>query len=215
MPLIATAKGGANFEPVPEDQHIARCVLVADIGTQQGHYGSKHQCIIGWELPEVLQVFDEARGEEPAMLSAFFTISLNEKANLRLMLEAWRGRGFSPAELEGFDLVNLLGVPCLLQVVHVTNPKGDTRAKVQGVSKLHKGLTCPEQTIPSRVFTLEDSDQEDFKAMPAWIQDKIKECAEYSAWVRRTAGGESQASVVDDGTDVPFQDEEESGDIPF
>ena len=211
MPLIAKAKTGGNFELIPEDQHIARCVLVADIGTQDGPYGAKHQCIIGWEFPEVLHVFDEEKGEEPAMLSAFYTVSLSDKANLREMLESWRGRSFTPDELNGFDLANLLAVPCLVQVVHHQNNNGDTRAKVQGVTKLHKSMACPEQVVPSRLFSLNESGQEEFQAMPPWIQDKVREAAEYQEWVKRTARGEPQETVTVGAEQGAFSEDE----VPF
>ncbi len=200
MSLIAKAKSGGNFDPVPEDQHTARCVLVVDIGTHDGSYGPKHQCVVGWELPEVQQVFDEAKGPEPMMLSNFYTVSLSEKANLRQMLETWRGRAFTADELSGFDLSSLLGVPCMLSVVHKTKPNGDIRAQVQSVAKLHKSITCPDQAIPSRLFNLDESSQEDLQALPEWIQTYVKQSEEYPQWVRRTGGG-----VVDTPT---FEGEE-------
>lgn len=215
MPLIAKNKGGKNFEPVPEDQHIGRCVLIVDIGTQESSYGDKHQCIIGWELPQVLQVFDETKGEEPSMLSKFFTISLNEKANLRLALESWRGKAFSDAELEGFDLEALAAAPCLLQVIHKTAQNGDVRAQINAVSKLPKGLECPPQVTPTRVFTLDGGTQQDFEGLPEWVQDQIKSSAEYGAWCQRNPGGEQvfknePITEVTFGSDAPPQDE-----VPF
>jgi len=189
MSLIAKSQGGSNIEPVPEDQHTARCVLVADIGTHDGAFGPKHQCIIGWELPECTHVFDEAKGEEPRMLSCFYTVSLSEKANLRKVLETWRGRAFTAEELDGFDLSNLLGVPCMLSVVHKTKPNGDVRSNVQSVSKLHKSIECPPQVVPSRLFNLDESVQEELQALPEWVQGYIRKSAEYPAWVQRTGGG--------------------------
>ena len=197
MGLIAKAKGGGNFELVPEDQHLARCVLVCDIGTHDSTYGHKHQCLIGWEFPEVLQVYDEAKGKEPAMLSSFYTLSLGDKANLRHMLESWRGRAFTPEELDGFDLFCLAGIGCLVQVVHVVKQNGDTRAKIQTVSKLHKSMTVPEQVTPTRTFCLTESTAEDFEALPEWVRNKIKESAEWPEFMRRTMGTDSQAEPAE------------------
>ena len=45
----------------------------------------------------------------------------------------------------GFDLVNILGKPCMVTVAH--NEKG--KAKVIGVSGLPKGVTCPETSACS------------------------------------------------------------------
>jgi len=215
VPLIAKDKKTANFEPVPEGQHVARCVLLVDIGTQQTPYGTKRQCVVGWELPEELQEFDKDKGMEPSMLSKFFTLSLNEKANLRAFLETWRGKSFSEVELDGFDLEQLLGVACMMQVTHKANAQGDIRAQVQAVFKLPKGADCPTQYNRSRLFTFEHSGQDEFAALPEWIQDTCKEAAEYTDWVRRINGADDQerpapelepSFASDDGPDdeVPF-----------
>lgn len=182
MALIAMAKSGKTFEPIPEDQHLARCVLVADIGTHDGKYGLQRQCIIGWELPEVRRTFDADKGEEPAMISRFLTLSLSEKASLRELLEQWRGRAFTPDELAGFDVLQVLGVPCLLQITHTT-ANDQVRAKVATVSKLHKSITCPAQEIPSRKFALTDGTVDELEALPEWIQQKIQASVEYDEWL--------------------------------
>jgi len=177
--------------------------------------------VIGWELPDVLQVFDEAKGPEPSMISAFYTISLNEKANLRLMLEAWRGRQFTELELQGFDLANLMGVACLLQVVHITNSVGDTRAKIQGVGKLPTVMQVAAQVNPSRLFAFEDSGVEDFDRMPAWIQTKISDGSEYADWMLRRVREESQLADRGQQTDDGRQQQQTlverdpDGEIPF
>jgi hypothetical protein len=45
-----------------------------------------------------------------------FTLSLNEKANLRADLASWRGRDFTPEEIRGFDLKNILGHWAMISV---------------------------------------------------------------------------------------------------
>jgi hypothetical protein len=52
---------------------------------------------------------DERGDRAPFLVSKRYTLILNEKGNLRPMLEAWRGRKFAPQELKGFDLERLLG----------------------------------------------------------------------------------------------------------
>ena len=55
------------------------------------------------------------------LIAKEYTVSLNEKANLRKDLESWRGKEIQPTELEGFDMTNLLGVQCTLQIMHNDN----------------------------------------------------------------------------------------------
>jgi hypothetical protein len=51
-----------------------------------------------------------------------------------------RGRAFTDSELMGFDLESLIGLPCLLNVVHVTRD-GTTYSNVSSVMRLPKGMT--------------------------------------------------------------------------
>ena len=208
MALIAKNKGGGGFELVPEDQHVARCVRVIDIGTQSSDYGPKHQCIICWELPEQMQTFDAEVGPEPCLMSKFYTLSLSEKSNLRGMLESWRGRSFTEEELEGFDLKNLVGVACLLQVIHKLNAKKELRAEIGNVAKLPKGMQCPKQILPSLIFELDASGQREFDLIPAWQQEKVKAAAEYKSFLARLAG--VPAESADGVQGEPFSDE-----VPF
>ena len=206
--IVATESGGSIYLP-PEDSHVGRCVLLADLGTQPGgNFGPKHQIIIGFELPLCLHVFDEHVGEEPAMLSRFFTLSLNEASNLRAFLEGWRSKGFTSEELKRFELMNLVGAPALLSVVHAENKAGQKRATIASASKIPKGMEVPKQVLPSRTFAFSDPSVSDFEAMPNFIQERIKEAAEYRAWY--------ESSAADDAGDVQDVDIGQQGDeVPF
>lgn len=137
MPIIAR-DNRREFTPAPEGLHVAVCVDVVDLGMQTTPWGEKHKVEIWWQLEEVDQ---EAKpGPRRFLVRNLYTNSLNEKATLRHHLEAWRGRKFGPQELEGFDLENLIGVSCQLQIVHNLSDKGRTFANVQAVVPLGKGM---------------------------------------------------------------------------
>ena len=55
---------------------------------------------------------------KPFLISRRYSLSLHEKSSLRRDLESWRGRAFTQEELRGFDLEVLIGVGCLVSVVH-------------------------------------------------------------------------------------------------
>jgi hypothetical protein len=213
MSLIAKNKGGGSFALVPEDQHVARCVRIIDIGTQDGTYGPKHQCIIAWELPECQQVFDADRGPEPSLMSSFYTLSLNEKSNLRRVLEQWRAKAFTDQELEGFDVSSVISVPCLIQVLHKLNAAKEPRAIINSINRLPRGMTCPPQILDSLVFTLEDGTWEQFELIPEWQRELIKKCPEYPGFVSRINGGPNSQSA-----DEHFQQIDDAGsddEVPF
>lgn len=134
MPIIAR-DNRSEFNPAPEGLHQAVCVDVVDKGMVTGQYGTKHQIQIRWQIDYA----DEETGRRPLVVKSY-TLSLNEKAVLRHHLEAWRGKQFSAQELDGFDLENLIGANCQLQVVHNLGKNGTTYANVQAVVPLGKGM---------------------------------------------------------------------------
>lgn len=202
MGRFAKDSGNGDFEQAPTGNHLARCVRLIDLGTQHGTYEGKptvrNQVLISFEL------CNEAMSDgRPFMISEFYTNSLNEKAKLRAHLEAWRGRAFTEEELNGFDLQNILGKPCMVSVV--VNDKG--RSRIGGIASLPKGLTAPESVNTPSAFWIEEWDQTTFDAMPDGIKKIISESDEYKA--RKSGNGNGGlAKAMDDivGMDdsIPF-----------
>ncbi len=140
MAIYAKASGGTKYQPAPEGTHAAVCVDVVDLGMLKVSFGGKekeqHKVRIVWQI-------DEDRDDgKPFQVQRRYTLSLHEKAALRKDLEAWRGRVFTDAELEGFDVETLLSVPCLLSVVHNTRD-GDTYANINRIMRLPKAMEAP------------------------------------------------------------------------
>lgn len=143
MPVVA--KDEKTYEPLPLGVQQAVCSGVFDIGTHDGQYQGKptrkHQAIVIWELAEKKTQGDYAG--EPFQVSKFYTLSLGEKANLRKDLESWRGQPFTAQELEGFDLENLIGANCLLNIVE----KDGGGEKIATIMPLVKGMPKIKQTL--------------------------------------------------------------------
>jgi len=160
-----TEGGGKEFEQAPIGTHVARCIKVIDVGTQFGEYQGKpnaaRKIVVSWELPNELMTEGDFEGK-PFIVSKFYTASLSEKANLRKDLVNWRGRDFTPEELQGFDSKNILGKPCMVQIT--TSEKG--KSKVTGVMSLMKGTACPPQVNESVYFSLE---RDEFSLVTSWL----------------------------------------------
>lgn len=188
MSLTVKANGGGEFEMTPEGTYIGRCIKVIDLGTQTitGQYGTKQQkkVMIQWELLD-----DEVKMQDgkPFAASQFYTASLHEKSQLRKDLEAWRGKKFTADELEGFDLNNVLGTYCMLQITHSTDGnyanvsaimsyRGD---KPQGVNELLSfDISEPDMTV---FEAFSDKMKAKILAAPEWSarqQDEIAEVDE-------------------------------------
>lgn len=125
MSLIVKNKGG-NFVPAPAGLHHAVCVDAVDLGMVDGNFGKKHMVSLAWQTKAVME------DGNPYLVIKRYSASLHEKSNLRADLQSWRGRPFTDAEAAGFDLENLLGVNCQLNVVH-NNKNGTTYANVLSI----------------------------------------------------------------------------------
>lgn len=184
MPILAKEENAS--EQIPVGMHQAVCAMVCDIGTHKGEYQGKqtmrHQAIVIWELSETKTIGTFAG--ERFQASKFYTLSLDEKANLRKDLQSWRGIPFTPDELKGFDIEKLVGANCFLNVIHE-----DGKAKITAITPLAKGMSKIAPTLTTE---------------PAWVDKMRQKCIEItggSADVSRgsQAGGPPQAE-----DDLPF-----------
>ena len=206
MPIIASAKSNRNFEPISEGAHIASCVSVIDLGEQYSEAYKKMQrrVMLIWEIPDETIEIDGA--QKPRQISKEYTLSLGDKALLRAHLEAWRGKAFTESELEAFDLNNVLGKACQMQIVH-TEYNGSRYANIRSIMSLPKGITPPKIESDFTYFALDEpASLSLMDKLPKWIQDKVAKSPTYRALVEAQSDPESgDFSPVDgDSTDLPF-----------
>jgi hypothetical protein len=181
MSIIAKQEHEGNFSPIPEGVHTAQCYAIVDLGV---HYSEKfdkksRKVQVMWELPE--EQFEYEGETKPRVISKEYTLSLGEKANLRKDLQAWRGKAFTEEELQGFDLKNVLGKGCQLQIIH-TEKNGKTYGNIASIMGLPKGMKMAEPINDAVYFDLEDPNAlSDMDMLPEWVQNKIKESETYAA----------------------------------
>ena len=200
MALIARDKGTPTREIPAPGNYIARCVRVIDLGTVvsewQGKKKEARKVLISWEL-----LGDQKRHDgSPFIASSRYTVSLHEKSGLRKMLESWRGRAFTVAELEGFDLKNVLGKPCMLNVVH-EDVAGKTYVNVAAVTPLPAGIVAPSaETQPVSLSLDEDFDEAAFNSLSDGLKEYLASTPEYRALFSAPPADDLGAP----GEDVPF-----------
>jgi hypothetical protein len=204
MSLNVSDKSGQGFEPIPEGTHTAVCYGVIDLGKQFNEkFGkSTDKVLIMWELPDEI----EDGQELPRVFSQRYTASLNSKSKLRKDLAAWRGRDFTDAELDAFNLRNILGTACLIQIIHKEN-NGKTFANLASIMALPKGMPRP---LPKHEIISFDLDEDDLSALaklPDWIVDVIKESETFKQRLNEERGYGSNKPV-----DVSAADFEEADD---
>lgn len=208
MPITATNKGGSSYEPIPAGTYPARCYSMIHIGTIEenilGQTKKLNKVRITWELPTETKVFKEENGEQPHSISKEFTLSMNEKSNLRKFLEGWRGVSFTEKEAEAFDVTVLLGKPCLLSVIHKLSKNGNTYAEISSVSTLPKGMGCPKQVNPSFEFNYNPFSLDKFETLPDFLKDKMKQSEEYKFAITPHITEAEASKEMDNETDLPW-----------
>ena len=208
---IPEPTAGGDFEPTPEGQFTAICARFVDLGTQtvESIHGIKHQhkVMIGWEIPEV-RVTDADGKDAPALHQERYTWSMHEKANLRKVLEAWRGVKFKEADFNTFDTKTLIGVPCLMQIVHnVGQSNGKTYANIQSVMRSPvKKEDWPKLEGVPIYFSIADFDQGEYDKLSEYWQNLIAESPEYKTkkglQSGEETGGDEWRKDMDD--EIPF-----------
>jgi hypothetical protein len=206
------AASGGNFEPqeiIPQGNHLGILYSLIEVGTTkeefQGEPKVAFKASLTWELPDVTGVFtNKETGTDdvmPRVISKSYTLSAHEKSNLRKTLESWRGKKFTDKEAEEFDVTNLLGKPCLIQVVHTT--KGDkTYANIAAITSVPKGMPVPEQFNPMRYLSYDSFDWDIFNALPKFLRELMETTPEFQG----IAQAAKPASPHPDGRPAPNRD---------
>lgn len=190
MGFIAKDKGNADFKRIPPGSYIARCYLLVDMGEQlsDGKFGQsvQHKIRLGWEVfgedETGAPLTVEYEGAQRQMtIGKTYTLSLNEKAGLRKDLTSWRGRDFTPEELEGFDITNILNVYCMLNIT-TSEKDGKTYTNISAITPLPSALKnakpAPDHEVVT--FNLDEPDWSTFENLPEWLSDTIKKSPQYA-----------------------------------
>lgn len=210
---VASEKGGGDFTPAPVGTHLARCIGVVSLGTQKPSsptFNPQFKIMLTFELPN--ELLPDTKEPMAMTVNKEFSCSLSKKANLRGALESWRGRVFTQEELDGFDVVKVLGAPCMLGVIHKTSSKGGTYADVSSISALPKGMQAVPQTNPSVHYEIEMGRNDVFQKLPEWIRKKIEQCEEWTSKSPSSPAGKAQAEQQQA---TPTSLEEEADNCPF
>lgn len=216
MSLIAKEESKSTFKPIPEGTYTAVCNLLVDLGV---HYNPtfdnrSEKVMIGWSIPD--ETYTDKEGNTvPRTLTQEYTNSLSKKSNLRPMLASWRGKDFTAEELQGFSLRNVVGAPCMLNVIHKQTKSGKTIATVAGVMRLPKSITPPKLNGDPILFDFDSDPLDQLARLPEWIANKVKESETYmdraaneiKAEVDGAAPAPGQLQELPDGADeeeLPF-----------
>jgi hypothetical protein len=209
MAINATSSATVR-ELIPAGNYVARCYQMIEIGTVaeivMGKSSTLHKVRIGWELPEELRVFDDKKGEQPLVISTESTLSMHEKSNLRKELKSWRGKDFTEEEAKCFDITKLLGVPCMLNIIHKPGVSDPSKIyeRIAGITPLPKTLKAPAAILPIFCLSYDNFDFDLFEKLPDFIKIKMRASLEFAALTQPKLSHVDAAAITEPIDDLPF-----------
>jgi hypothetical protein len=218
MSFIVEDTGG-SFERCPPGMHLSRCYRIVDLGTQKTEYMGQtkylHKIMLGWEIHGMHDDGTPMKMQDGRPFAIFknYTLSWSEKANLRLDLQSWRGKQFTEEEMRRFDLANVLGAWCMLNIIERPAKTGNKiYSNVDGVTPVPamiKQNGLPTAVNKNEIFTLSQPDMTLFNTFSDHLKNKIQSSPEW----QKLAGaqqGQPQSSPAgapggaDEDEDIPF-----------
>ena len=209
MSFYVEDKGG-NFERCPAGLHLARCYRIIDLGTQKSEYMGQtkhmHKIMLGWEIHGTREDGSAIRMSDGRPFGIFknYTLSWSEKANLRLDLQAWRGKPFTQEELRRFDLKNVLGAWCMLNIIERAGQNGKTYSNVNGITPVPAILkqNAKEGVNELQLFNLNEPNLEMYESFSDGLKAKISASPEWQKLQQENS--ESNAAPETKEDDIPF-----------
>lgn len=196
MGIYVSSNAEGSYKEVPTGTHRAICKMIVDLGLQEATFNGETK--VKPKLYMRFEVSDERTddGSKPLEVGITLGANLSKKGTLRPLLESWRGRAFTEAELQKFDVTAVLGKPCLLSVLQET--RGDkVYANIKSISPLLKNMEAPKLEGKLVKYSADDTGQWD--DLPPWLQEKVKAAKQPAG----RAPVQQEASDVDD-MNIPF-----------
>ena len=81
---------------------------------------------------------------------------------------------------DGFDLMQMAGVPAMLSVTVVEKDDGSKYNRIEAVTGFPKGLPAPQPESEILVFDADDPDMEVLGKLPEWVQDIIRKSTQFA-----------------------------------
>ena len=216
MIIAKQTSSGSDFKLPPAGSFMARLYRIIDIGTQTTEWMGKkkmqRKIICMFELhgeDNDGQPLQTAEGK-PLIVSKRYTLSLDEKATLRKDLEAWRGKAFTQEEMRKFDLQNILGAWCMLNIIERQGQNGNTYSNVSSVTPVPsviKQSGLPQPINKNEMFNLQKPDMAIFETFSENLKTKITSSPEWEKFQGKISIPDATvppSSQLDPDEDIPF-----------
>lgn len=170
----------STITPIEAGTYQAVCYGYVDLGTTFSELYQKksHRCMILWEIPELTLEFSGKI--TPRTIFKRYSAGLGKKSDLFKHLTSWRGKEFTKEELEGFDMDDIIGANCLLQIIHKKSTEGDVYAVVDGIMHLPKTMPKLKPETPVVSYYIEKDGSAIPETLPDFIKAEIRKSDEFN-----------------------------------
>ena len=173
MEFIAKSEGNSNIPKLENGVYTALSSMLIDLGFQKSVLDNnvRRKFMMVWII--VGEFIEVNKEQLPRVMSKEYTLSLNEKSNLRKDLQAWRGQAFTEEELQGFNLITVMNKPCQLQIIN-EEKNGKTYNNISAIMAMPKGMTVEPLQETTVFITNNPETWNNWEKIPKWIKEKIK-----------------------------------------
>ena len=214
--IIPEGSGGGLTVTLPESgTYVARLFGIYAIGNQPNQFFGKEDSsgkistkefkdsiVLDFELPTELAEFWKGEGEKPFTAAIEYAKVVSDKSGLFKAMQGWNPTKFKTVEdAKSFDLFQLLGKACTLNIEKATSKKGNDFLKIKSISPVMKGITVPPAILPELTLNALNYTEEELAEVPKqfqWRVEQLKNSNEY-----KTAHAESQPEVDGTGINAP------------
>ena len=178
MEFIAKSEGNSNIPKLENGVYTALSSMLIDLGFQKSLLDNnvRRKFMMVWTI--VGEFIEVNKEQLPRVMSKEYTLSLNEKSNLRKDLQAWRGQAFTEEELQGFNLITVMNKPCQLQIIN-EEKNGKTYNNISAIMAMPKGMTVEPLQETTVFITNNPETWNSWEKIPKWIKEKIKKAEGY------------------------------------
>jgi hypothetical protein len=166
-PVVAIEK--PPVLPFP-DTYLAVCCDVVNLGknTIKGFKGKPDREVAQCRVDFLIDAKNPETGKFFRVSTAYMTVSMGELANLRKFMEQWRGKAFTPEEVEaGIIIDKMIGAHALLGItIETSKGSGRQYAKIATISKVPSMMKdeAAKFTVPADYVRMKDRQQENAPA---------------------------------------------------
>jgi len=170
MAFNANAPQKTSFDTSVPDEglHPARLARIIELGEQEDKYGKKEKVVLAYTLPGEMVEID---GEMKQRMMMTFPLTLTNNVDSTLMKHM--------KALNGATWEDVLGKPCMLEVVH-KEVNGVIRANISNVVKPMAGMEIAMPDCDTYIFDFENPSKEVFDKLSEFRQNQIKSATNYA-----------------------------------